>query len=316
MKKISSKIKLFTIAVAMLASSVLAPMSSTLAMEVSNHFSVGPMSQKIILTPGETYRGTVSVTNPNSATAPFYYLAQPAPFTVTSEDYDTDFGKETNYTQMYKWMTIENPEGSVEPNNSEDIRFSITVPMDAPAGGQYAAIRVANNKNKFLEDSKENSLNINEQLEIVSVIYASVAGNTRETGNVLENNIPSFILNSPLSASSLVENTGNVHDDAEYILQVYPLFSDEEIYTNEEDPLTKTIMPETKRLVTQEWDTSSTIGIFKAKQTIKIFDQTSTTEKIVVVCPLWLLFVILFVIIAIIIWIIMKVKSGKKARKK
>ena len=102
-----------------------------------------------------------------------------------------------------------------------------------------------------------------------------------------------------------------MHTDAEYILQVWPLFSDEEVCTNEEEPDTSMIMPETERYHAQTCNLPS-MGIFKAKQTVKIFGETSIIERTIIACPLWVLFLILFVIIAIVIWIVMKVRGSKK----
>ena len=114
-------------------------------------------------------------------------------------------------------------------------------------------------------------------------------------------------------ASSTVKNNGNVHTNAKYTLQVWPLFSDEEICTNEEEPATSLIMPETERMHVEECNLPS-VGIFKVKQTVEIFGEKSVAEKTILMCPLWLLFLVLFAIIALVIWIVTKVK--KKPAKK
>ena len=93
----------------------------------------------------------------------------------------------------------------------------------------------------------------------------------------------------------------------------FPVFSDEEICTNEENSTFTFLMPGTERYHT-ETCTLPPVGIFRAKQTVKIFGEESVVEKTVIVCPLWLIFVILFVIIALVIWIIIKVRSHGKAK--
>ena len=149
-------------------------------------------------------------------------------------------------------------------------------------------------------------------VEFAAGILAEVAGQTRDEGVIIENNIPSFILTNTLTASSRVRNDGNVHTNASYVLQVWPLFSDEEYCTNEEEPKTSLIMPETERYHAETCDLPS-IGIFRAKQTIKIFDEVSEREKLVIVCPLWLLFIIIFVIVFAIMWLIAKARARNKA---
>jgi hypothetical protein len=53
------------------------------------------------------------------------------------------------------------------------------------------------------------------------------------------------------------------------------------------------------------------IGIFRAKQTVSIFGEESTLEKMVFICPLWLIFIIVFAIAVLVIWLVMKSRSGK-----
>ena len=72
-------------------------------------------------------------------------------------------------------------------------------------------------------------------------------------------------------------------------------------------------MPESERYNVQEWKGAPMIGIFKVRQTVSIFGDVSVVEKIVVLCPLWLLFVIIAAILFIIFWIISKLKSRKKS---
>ena len=117
---------------------------------------------------------------------------------------------------------------------------------------------------------------------------------------------------APLTVSSRVKNEGNVHTDAKYVLQIYPLFSDTEVYTNEEDPMESLILPESERYNTLSWDEAPMVGIFKVRQTISIFGDTSTVERIVIICPLWLMFVIVVAIGLGIFWLVSRSKNRRK----
>ena len=182
------------------------------------------------------------------------------------------------------------------------------MPENAPAGGQYATIIVQNDT----EDQNSDSGNVSIQsvVRFAAKIVAEVAGETEEKGAIIENNIPAFMFNGPLSATSVVKNDGNVHTDAKYTLQVWPLFSGEEICTNEEKPTEALVVPDTERLHVEECNLPS-IGIFRAKQTVSIFGEESTLEKMVFICPLWLIFIIVFAIAVLVIWLVMKSRSGK-----
>ena len=277
---------------------------------------VSPTYQNIILVPGEVYRGSITVSNPDSSKRDLYYSASVGSFQqvnegTSSDDYgNVDTSKVTAYNQIMDWITFDKKNGVISPNNKDTFTFTINVPKDAPAGGQYATILFTNDSNKYETDGT--GVGVQNIFQFASIIYAEVAGTTRQEGAILENNVPSFLLNGNLEATARVKNNGNVHTDASFILQIWPLFSDEEICTNEENATTSLIMPETERYHTETCNLPP-IGLFRAKQTVKIFGEESIVEKTVIVCPLWLIFVILFVVIALIIWIIIRMKSRKKA---
>ncbi len=279
----------------------------------SGKFALSPMSQRVILVPGETYRSSITIANPNSAEEDFNYSVTVAPYSLgKNEVTDTDFGGSdfktmTDYTQIVNWITLDNAKGTLAPNEQKTVSFSITVPKNAPAGGQYAVLLVGED---ISSEETNGGMGITEIIQMAHTIYAEVAGETRTDGIILENKIPSFLLSDKLAASSVVKNNGNVHADAEYILQIWPIFSDEEIYTNEENIEKILIMPGSTKYHNQEVDLPS-IGIFRVKQTVKIFGETSIVEKTVIVCPLWLLSIIIFVVIAGSMWIVIKIKMRK-----
>ncbi|MBQ1387263.1 hypothetical protein IIY68_00470 [Candidatus Saccharibacteria bacterium] len=275
-------------------------------------FTVSPMNQKIILTPGETYRGTFKVSNPGSNKNNFTYKAEAVPFYV-SEDYEPIYENNGDYTQMAEWIKIENPEGMIMPNNVIELKFSIDVPMGAPAGGQYAAITIASDKNDVIV---ENALNIDAKYSIAHIIYAEVAGTTKRGGEIVDADVSSFLLSGNITGRSTVKNTGNVHDTAKYTLQIFPLFSGEEVYTNEEDPIEKTILPDRSLYNELAWEDTPAVGVFNVVYTVEFAGMTAQVSKMVIKCPIWLLFIIIFVIFALIFYFVARAKVRKKAATK
>lgn len=285
----------------------------------SNTMTVSPPYQKMILTPGETYKNALSVFNSTNSTRDLKYAVEIGSFSQhASEESKDDYGSMdhinvSSYNQIMDWIKIDKDHGTLAPGETAEIGYSIEVPEDAPAGGQYATILVVDKTTS--DTSGEGNIMINQEFQFASIIYAEVAGETREDGAIIDNSMPSFLLNGPLTAESMVKNNGNVHTDAEYTFQVWPLFSDEEICTNEEKPETSLILPDTERYHAQTCDNLPSFGILKAKQVVSIFGETSIVERTVIVCPLWLLFVILFAIIALVIWIFMRVRKRKGSQK-
>lgn len=277
--------------------------------------ALSPMSQRMVLLPGEEYKSSFSVVNPEAATEDLHYEAEVGSYSPLIDGErgvygGADINTITDRNDIMKWIKIDNPEGTVAPNKSETLSFSIKVPENAPAGGQYATIVVKAVDDE--ENTQENSAMIKSYINIAYIIYAEVAGETLQKGSITENNLPTILTNNELKATSMVRNDGNIHTDAKYTLQVWPMFSDEELCTNEENPESSLIMPNTERYHVQTC-VLPTVGIFKAKQVVKIFGEVSELEKIIIVCPIWLIFVVLFIIIALILWLVIRIKSHKKS---
>lgn len=275
-------------------------------------FSLSPMTQSIVLMPGDTYNGSFKIVNPSSSRQDLNYNIEVRSFYV-DDDYATTYDE--NNSPIVDWTTIKSAEsGSVAPNNNTDVYFSIDVPAQAPAGGQYLAFRVLSQPAGVVGEV-DNGAAIQEQLVITHLIFAEIAGDTYRNGEITDVSVPSFLLSDNIYGESTIRNTGNIHGVATYKLQVFPLFSNEEVYTNEEDPERKTILPDRALYNKTTWTKTPEVGIFNVKYTVEFEGVTTEVSKLVIKCPIWLLFIIALVVVALIIWIIVRVRSRKKSRK-
>ena len=271
------------------------------------YIGITPAQAAMELIPGYTYTGTFQVTNPGEVD--FDYTVSVKPYKVFGENYTPNFETKDSHSLITDWVTFSSTSGHLEPHTASDpIHYTITVPENIEICGQYAALAATAAPNGASVDGS-GVVNITSAAMIVYAAIdncdAGIAGNVR----IIENNVPTFIFTPPLNATSLVENNSSVHVDAEYTLEAYPIFSDEKIY---EDTTTAIIMPETKRFKTQKWENAPFIGIYKVRQTVKIYDQVSVEEKIVIICPLWLIFLMVFAIIMMIFWLRARSKSRNK----
>lgn len=292
--------------------------SDTFAEGTGTSIFVSPMTQKIILTPGDTYTGAIVVSNGNSATADLEYTAKVSSYNTKSGmngkgDYGAvDVENATERNIMKDWITLSKDSGTIKPNNNESITFTIKVPKDAPAGAQYASILVSeNDKADSSKSASSTSAGITNKFQLASVIYANIAGETVEKGAITENNIPTILTTNKLEATSMVRNDGNIYTDAKYTLQVWPMFSNEELCTNEENAENNIILPNTERYHVQSCELPA-VGIFKAKQIVTIFGEESILEKTVLVCPIWLMVIFILIIVGIVITIVILIKKHKK----
>ena len=301
------RIKYMAAAVILAATALLgiqAPVSAVTQDKV--HIMISPTRNRIALEPGDQYNGSFEVHNAGTDT--FTYRVYATPYSVNGEDYSQDFSSSSKYTYLSEWITFSNTSGTLESGDFDTITYTIDVPENAAGGGQYAAI--------MAETDNGGEFTIQTVSRVGMLLYGRISGDVIEAGEIIENKVPTFFFQAPITASSLIDNTkSNVHATATYIMRVFPLFSDEEIYTNEEDPVKKTIFPDTRRFNTVEWPNSRRLGIYRIEQEVQFMGKTSVVRKIVIICPLWLIVLIFIIVIALILWLISRSKARKEARK-
>ncbi|MBQ3296854.1 hypothetical protein IJH01_01850 [Candidatus Saccharibacteria bacterium] len=277
-------------------------------------FTLTPMNQDIDLEAGQTYTGSITVVNPSDATTDFSYKVTVNPFGVVGSNYTVDLATEYNRSMITKWITINEPTGTLKPNESRQVEFTIKVPADAPAGGQYAALSVA------ADDSMDSGdgLSVQSVLEMASIIYARVDGETVHEGKILENNIPSFALTTPVTLTATIENTGNVHDYANYTITVKNFFTGQVILPTEENDghYSEVIMPETTYESQREISNLPVIGVVNVTQTIRFNGEVSTVENNIVICPIWFMALVVLTIAALITTIVAIIKKHRRNKKK
>lgn len=306
MKKNKRILASLALAIATLASALGYHINAFAADEVDYHLGITPTQSNLgTINPGETYSGEFKVKNQGKKTAE--YIIDFAPYSIKNEQYEPVYDQETSYTEISKWITTSQDSGMVEPGAEDIVHFTVNVPEDAHGGAQSAIIVV-----RLEQDSESSGTSVQAVQQLGYLVFGNVDGEITTTAKILENKVPSFIFTPPITATSLVENTGNVYTNASYSLQIFPLFSDEEVYTNEEDPEKSVVFPETKRFFTASWEGSPQLGIFRVRQTIKIFDEVSTVEKLVFICPIWFLFIVILIIFVAIFWIISRIRGRNK----
>ena len=268
---------------------------------------------EVALTPGEVYEGDFLVLNPATENIISRYSITAAPLNFFDESYTPAFTDPSDYNQIVDWVEIEEPKGELNPQEKHTIHYKITVPEDAPAGGQYMSFLVA-----AADDATSNqqeSAAVTAKSRIAILLYSTVAGETREEGTVIENNVGAFFFDQPIKTSSLVINSGNVHIPAKYTLRIYPLFSSEEIYTNEESPKISSVIPDTTLYNEKIWEDTPLLGLFRVEQEIDFGDKYNVKSNLVLVAPTWFVIVCLLFLTTLIYAIIDHVKKRKEEKK-
>ena len=276
---------------------------------------VSPVKQKISLAPGSSYSGTFKIHN--AGTQEFTYTAYATPYSVINDNYDPNYTNVTSYSQISEWITFDKSteKGTLQPGEVVEVKYTVNVPEDVPAGGQYAVLMAQTDAG-----NAENAT-IAAIHRVGCILYAAVPGETRTGGEIVKNTVNTFYFDPPLTVSSLVKNTGNVEQTAKYTVKIYPLFSDESVFNTEnaeEGSYDRDVMPETSRFNSITWEGAPSIGIFRVTQIIDFGGQQENREvtKLVLICPLWLLFVIFAIIFFIIFWLVSRARDRKRGGKK
>ena len=272
---------------------------------------VSPMNESIILNPGDTYRGSFSVNNPGYGEEEISYYTEVSPFYV-NDDYDPIYENMDGNSDIAKWITVTSgATGTLQPNDVTTVEFEIKVPEEAPAGGQYAVISVIV---QVSSADGDNGINIGESMAIGHVILAEITGSSVSSGEIYELGVDSFILGGKIRAYSTVENSGNVHGQAIYGLKVYPLFSDQPVYSNEEMKGKQYILPNRKYRNETVWEETPMVGIFNVQYTVEFMGETSEVTRMVIVCPWWLLILIAIGVILMVLRIVTLVRLRRKPK--
>lgn len=282
-------------------------------MDATNIFTVTPMNQRISLKPGETYEGYIVVSNPADAAEDFSYKVTVSPYGVSGTDYRVDLVNNSAFTQVTKWVTLENSTGKLAPNETAHVDFKITVPEDAPVGGQYAALMVG-----FDGKNDEGSgVAIRNKFQMASLLFVNIEGELDHQGEIVENSVPGFVTELPIKTHITLKNDGNTHEVAKIALEVRSFFSPAIIYpeAGDDSVLEEVIMPGTTRELTQEIGNISPLGVYEVTQTVIYMDSTASVMKQVVVsCPIWFMLLVAATIVVITGTVIGIIKHNKKKR--
>ena len=109
----------------------------------------------------------------------------------------------------------------------------------------------------------------------------------------------------------MLTNKGNVHETAIFTITVSDVFTGRVILPTEENTgrYSEVIMPETTRYAEREVSDLPALGVVKVTQTIDYNGQTSTTEKQIIICPVWFMALVLLTLASIIAAVVIIVKK-------
>lgn len=278
--------------------------------------SLSPPSQDLELTTGQTTKGSITVTN--SGRIAFDVRPTVVPYRVANNDYLPDFSTDTSYTRLHNWIKLAKDSYHINPGEKVEIDFTVTVPEDVAAGGQYAAILLQGD----YDSDEQAAIKVNAQL--AAVLYGHINGaNIRAEGELVGHSLPSFMFNRAFAVSQTVNNPGNIDFKVTQKLTITNVLTNQEVINpSSVSPdgqalgyNVSTVLPKTTRTGILTWEDAPRLGLFRITQEISFLDQNYTFSGLVFICPIWLVIIVVAAIIALIIWGIYRFKQARHSRK-
>lgn len=238
-----------------------------------SHAQVGislfPIKFDVTVAPGQSYSDTVTVINPND----FPIGVQPSVENIAGGNQGSIDLTDTNIPHgLDAWISLNENEFTLAPQQQLQVPFTITVPSDGEPGGHYGAILFRG----LPASSTASSTGVGISGQVGTVILLNVPGDSYATGNVASFAGPaSYVSHGPFNFSFTVNNTGNTHfTPTGQITLSGPLFGKEVL------PFTSGIVfPGYDRTFTASWPGRYAFGPITATLSLTIPDNTSTVTQ-------------------------------------
>ncbi len=267
-----------------------------------SEISLSPTKSRLVLEPGVSASEKFTVLNIGESE--FTFRVYVSPYQVTNEQYDATFSQETARTQITRWVSVPDEEYTLQPGEKKEIEYTVNVPTDVPAGGQYAVI--------FAETTDDEGAggSIIAKKRVGMLTFGSVAGETRESGAVASRTLKGWQHEVPLSSEWRIENTGNTDFAATTTLTVKNIFG-RKLY--ESPKVEGAVLPETTRAITMSWD-NSRWGLYHATTTAEFLGSSHEESRLVLVMPPLVLIGLAAVVLLVVAGTIIYAKKTHKTQ--
>lgn len=260
--------------------------------------TLSPLRAELDIEPGTSLNGVLKVTN--FSTKPMLVTMSAEVFSVINQQYDYAFTAESN---VVKWVTFNISEINLEPGNSQDIKYTVGVPLSAEPGGRYISLFAST------DASESKGTSVESKQRVASLLYITVTGDVSRAGQLISLSSP-WVVSGDSTWSAALQNTGTTHYRSRYKLQIKDLIFDEKAAGMSGEAL---ILPGTVRLVPDKLPAPFWPGLYKAVYDIGLGDSPAVTKvKLILYMSVWSVLVIIIIISLLIFWIYRKL-SGKKA---
>ena len=270
------------IAVSLFAASFVVPIGSAAAQSTDTEsITLSPVSKKYTLDAGQTVEESMTVVNDGQTDYDFVVYSRPYSMPSGESNYDSpNFTQTTMNADAYSWVQLKQSKFRLKAGESTKVDYTIRVPANATPGGHYGVIFA---ETQPAEDTNAGNAVIRKK-RVGSIIYATVNGDYKTSGEIVGSAIPFWQPQPPLKITGTVKNDGNVDFTNATKFEVKDIFGNVK-YSIEKDFV---VLPDTTRNMTFEWTESPWFGLFKVELTQKSLDKTTDDGGYVLILPRYL----------------------------
>ncbi len=289
-----------------------------------------PVSRTLVISSNSTYDGTLNVTNDGDNEIKVEVHASPYSYVYSDDEdiYKLGFNNENNFTQISRWIKIKdangnfvaNPTFKIPAGETLEIAYQINTPNNIPAGGQYAVIfvqTISENKGGIQAEasagmiiyghSNEGEVQLAAEVRELELGQGTTETRTGENGETIETK------NNHFYGTAKVKNTGNVDFFARGKLKAEPIIGFSS-YETAEDAGVISVIPESERIVADEWTETPDFGLYKVSYTVTAGETTETVEQIFFLISPAAIIITIIVLTIIIMSAIIGVRKRKERR--
>jgi hypothetical protein len=224
--------------------------------------TITPTAIHEMLKPNSVTHGAFAVTNGGKGSLVFNLSA--APYSVKNYTYDPVFIPIPGRPNVASWISFSKTQGTLQPNQSVEVDYTVTVPQNTPPGGYYAVA--------FAEtpiQSASNLAGINLYQRVGYIFYIQIPGPAQKTGGVSGWDVK-FLQQQSLTSTLFIEDSGSLDYMSAVHVNVQDIFGATKYSFNGQ----KVILPQTIRKVALNWGGAPPIAFFKIKGSVTVFGQS------------------------------------------
>ena len=270
--------------------------------------SISPTLFELSAKPGDVVENTMKVINTSDITQA--YEMEIKPFVGNELGQAKIVADDDEIYFLKNWIKIVPQQFTLAPKQTEVVKFTLTLPIDAEPGGQYGSILAS-----LVNKSELSGTGAVIRSKVGTLVLVAVAGDINYSAYIKEFSVAKKRFErSPITFDTLIHNNSTVHIKPKGFITLTNIFGQKAGHLDFDQ---KNIFPSTDRSFTQSYDQPLKVGRYVANLNLLYGDkgdQLSATT-IFYVFPTWLIIVSIILLLLIILVLVDRNRQKRRFAK-